>query len=400
MTDNNQNPTPDNQPEETKEGSKPAAKTSSKTSSTNTKGAAESQPPVKPSTPLPADAAQPPKPAKGRAGVVIGSLALLVAVGLGGWLYYHAHQQADELIAQRQALDTRLSGELDQQRQQLADASASLEQLRQTAQQASQSAQLSAEQLTSLQKKVADIDSKRPNDWMLAEADYLVRMAGRKLWLEHDLGSSVALLQAADQRLSELNDPSLVNVRQAFADDISELKGIRQVDRDGIVLTLSGASRQIDKLPLAGVDLPEVSEQMDTELSSNLQDWKENLYKTWNQFAENFITVRRREGEVTALISPKQAWYLQENLRTQLLQAQLAVYREQPELYQQALNNAIDWIRTYYDTEQPATQGMLDQLGELASLQINRKLPQALSSQAALEKVLQQRISYLISPVN
>jgi len=392
MTDNNQTPTPDKQPEDAKEASKPAA-----TSSSKSKG------PAQPAANKPAPAGQPPQPSKGRAGVVIGSLALLVALGIGGGLYYLGQQQVQQIqqiSGQQQALDSQLSRELEQQSQQLTDTEDTIAQLRQTAQQATQSAQLSAEQVTNLQKKVADLDRKRPNDWMLAEADYLVRMAGRKLWLEHDLGSAIALLQAADQRLGELNDPSLVSVRQAFADDISELKGIRRVDRDGIVLALSGASRQIDNLPLAGIDLPEVSEQMDTELSSNIEDWKENLYKTWNQFAENFITVRRREGEVTALISPKQAWYLQENLRTQLLQAQLAAYREQPELYQDALKNAIDWIRTYYDTEQPATQGMLAQLNELASTQIKRELPQTLSSQAALDEVLQQRISYLVSPVN
>ncbi len=50
---------------------------------------------------------------------------------------------------------------------------------------------------------------RRPNDWLLAEADYLVKMAGRKLWLEHDTASATILLESADHRIAELNDPSM-----------------------------------------------------------------------------------------------------------------------------------------------------------------------------------------------
>lgn len=93
--------------------------------------------------------------------------------------------------------------------------------------------------IASLQLAIADIKGRRPNDWLLAEADYLVKMAGRKLWLEHDVVSATRLMENADQRISALNDPSLTPLRRAMADDIATLKAIPLIDRDGLVLKLN-----------------------------------------------------------------------------------------------------------------------------------------------------------------
>lgn len=65
--------------------------------------------------------------------------------------------------------------------------------------------------IQSLQLAVADVKGRRPNDWLLAEADYLVKLAGRKLFLEHDAVSATKLMESADQRIAALNDPSLVS---------------------------------------------------------------------------------------------------------------------------------------------------------------------------------------------
>ncbi|MFE8730636.1 uroporphyrinogen-III C-methyltransferase, partial [Aeromonas hydrophila] len=81
-------------------------------------------------------------------------------------------------------------------------------------------------EMQGLQNRVLDLNDKRPNDWMLAESEYLVRMAGRKLWLEHDLVSAITLLGNADERIAALNDPSLMPIRKALAEDITKLKGM------------------------------------------------------------------------------------------------------------------------------------------------------------------------------
>src|SRR5699024_8270828 len=147
------------------------------------------------------------------------------------------------------------------------------------------------------------------------------------------------MLANADERLASLNDPSLTPVRRALADDIANVKSVKNVDREGIVIKLYSLIDQVGKLELDGVIMAR-AEEPDFTVSESVSDWKENLKKSWASFSDNFVTVRRRDGQVEALLSPQQHWYLNENLKGKLLQAQLAVYRDQQDIYDSSLTQA------------------------------------------------------------
>ncbi|MDF5281328.1 heme biosynthesis operon protein HemX, partial [Vibrio parahaemolyticus] len=172
-----------------------------------------------------------------------------------------------------------------------------------------------------------------PNDWLLAEADYLVKLAGRKLFLEHDVESATQLMESADQRIAALNDPSLVKLRKAMANDITKLRTIPLIDRDGLVLRLTALQQQVDKLPLANALLPEAEAVENTEVSEDIANWQDNLMTSLKDFSENFITFRTRDGNVIPLLSPEQHFYLKENIKAKLETAIKAVYQEQGEIY-------------------------------------------------------------------
>ncbi|WP_421239266.1 uroporphyrinogen-III C-methyltransferase [Aeromonas enteropelogenes] len=338
-------------------------------------------------TPQPAAAAN---GSKNRSGAVLGSVAILLALGLTGGLYLHGHKNA---VAQQ--------AELAQLKQQLASAISKID----------QSSNKDAEQLTALeqtqqrlqgemqglQNRVLDLNDKRPNDWMLAESEYLVRMAGRKLWLEHDLVSAITLLGNADERIAALNDPSLMPIRKALAEDIAKLKGMPRIDREGLTLKLAALSDQIELLPLSTVSMPEAKVEPDQAVSTNPDEWESNLKKNWVKFTENFITIRRRDGAVEALLSPQQEIFLRENLKTKLLQAQLAVYREQQALYEDSLDKAQRWLNQYFDTENSATHYMLGEIDKLKGEQIQFDYPDQFKTQAMLEQVLTERLQRILA---
>ena len=327
---------------------------------------------------------------KGGAGVVLGGVAILLALGLTGGLYLHGHQNAVAQQAELGALKLQLAeamGKLDQSNSKDAAQFSALGKSQQQLQEA----------LDALQHKVLDLDDKRPNDWMLAESEYLVRMAGRKLWLEHDIVSAITLLGNADERIKALNDPSLMPIRKALAEDIAQLKGMPRVDREGLTLKLAALSDQIELLPLSTVSMPEAKAEPDQAVSTNPDEWESNLKKNWMKFTENFITIRRRDGAVEALLSPQQEIFLRENLKTKLLQAQLAVYREQQALYADSLEKAQRWLTQYFDTDNSATQYMQSELDKLKGEQIQFDYPDQFKTQAMLEQVLTERLQRILA---
>lgn len=327
---------------------------------------------------------------KSRSGAVLGGVAILLALGLTGGLYLHGHKNAvaqqAELAQLKQQLASALS-KIDQTGSKDAEQLAALDQTQQRLQ----------GEMQGLQNRVLDLNDKRPNDWMLAESEYLVRMAGRKLWLEHDLVSAITLLGNADERIAALNDPSLMPIRKALAEDIAKLRGMPRIDREGLTLKLAALSDQIELLPLSTVSMPEAKTEPDQAVSTNPDEWESNLKKNWVKFTENFVTIRRRDGAVEALLSPQQEIFLRENLKTKLLQAQLSVYREQQALYEDSLDKAQRWLTQYFDTDNSATRYMQGEIDKLKGEQIQIDYPAQFKTQAMLEQVLTERLQRILA---
>lgn len=330
----------------------------------------------------------------------LGTVAIIISILLSGGAFLASQQQ----VTQQQL-------KIAQLQQQLKNADSTFDEKLVTAEQritdkaddivrkATVLIQQQDKSIASLQLAIADVKGRRPNDWLLAEADYLVKMAGRKLWLEHDVVSATRLMENADQRISALNDPSLMPLRRAMASDISTLKAIPLIDRDGLVLKLNSLEQQINTLPLASAILPEAGVVEQKEVSTNINDWQSNLMQSLDDFAGHFITYRVREGNVIPLLSPEQHFYLKENIKGKLLLASKALYREQSEVYVTSLESAKLWSSQYFQQDDPAVKSFMAQLDSLTKFKVDVRYPQKMKTQALLSDFISERLRRNIQAV-
>ncbi|CAH0527399.1 uroporphyrinogen-III C-methyltransferase [Vibrio hippocampi] len=331
------------------------------------------------------------KPAK--KGNTLGTLAIILVILFGGGLTYLMQKQADQYQAKIDSLEARLNASQSQidntisqaQKQTVEQAQAATEKVKVEINQQQKS-------IKSLQLAVADVKGRRPNDWLLAEADYLVKLAGRKLFLEHDVVSATRLMESADQRIAALNDPSLMSLRQSMANDITKLRTVPIIDRDGLVLRLIALQNQVDQLPLANAILPEAEKVEKQQVSSDVTDWKANLTTSLKDFSDHFITFRSRDGNVIPLLSPTQHFYLQENIKAKVETAIRAVYREQGEMYQTSLATAKDWTSKFFDPESQQVVQFMAALDKLEGQNINVDYPVKLETQSVLADIISQRL--------
>lgn len=331
-------------------------------------------------------------------GPVLGAIAIVLVIALGAGGYYHTHQQAQQLIAANQALQQQLEGVKQSQQQERNALEGLLQQQGKTLDAADREQANLARQLSELQEKVATISGSDAKTWLLAQADFLVKMAGRKLWSDQDVISAAALLKSADASLADMNDPSLLDVRRAITEDIGTLATLTQVDYDGIILKVNQLSNQVDNLRLADNDTDEAPmDQNSSELSGSIAEWRQNLAKSWRNFMADFITIRRRDASAEPLLAPNQDIYLRENIRSRLLVAAQAIPRHQNETYKQSLETVSTWVRAYFDTTVPATKAFLEELDSLSQQSISMDVPDQLKSQPLLEKVMQTRVRNLMT---
>ncbi|MCW8091113.1 uroporphyrinogen-III C-methyltransferase [Alteromonas sp. ASW11-130] len=330
-------------------------------------------------------------------------ICLLGVAGLGGagyWFIYNkqdnnqtlvtAHEklvktqeaQQDRLAKLNQdnaALQQQLS-QLEQSRQALGKAVNELTATSRTMQRQTESA------LTQLQ----NLEGKRPSDWLIAEADYLVRMAGRKVWLERDIRTAIMLLVNADKRLKSLSDPSVLPVRALIAEDIQTLQQVNPVSRTSVALAISGLLPQVDKLPLDTFERP--LDPTQEKVSDSVDDWKANIKRVWRSLVDDFVSVKRTDKPIEPMMSEQQQWLNREQLKLALMQAQSAAMGSEHTLYQQSLNNAKTLLEQKFDKDDSKVVGMLSGIENLQITDVSKELPNKLAAQAPLETLLEQRV--------
>lgn len=259
-------------------------------------------------------------------------------------------------------------------------------------QKASDTSKLYISDMKALQRALAETQVRHPNDWILAEVEYLVNLTGRKIWLEKDIPSAVALLVAADQRVVELSDASLSVLRAAILEDVNMLQALPKLDPDGLVLSLSALERRIDKLAIIGLNEPSESVEAEVAISSDINDWKENLTASWSSFVNSFIVINKRDTKLEALLSPEQRWFLKENVRHALTKAELAVYRERQDVYDEALKSALSLLNDYYDLEDSATSAFYKSVQDLGKHNVAVEYPDQLKTDPLLKRIIEQRV--------
>ncbi|MFB2780561.1 uroporphyrinogen-III C-methyltransferase [Shewanella mangrovisoli] len=316
-----------------------------------------------------------------RFGVLL-ALGLTVCTIGGGYLLYQQMQQ------QLQLQETKNLALQDQLQQALLAPNQRIAQLEQQqlsdAKTFQELAKLATDQ-SQLQDRLNKLAQRSPTHWMASEAEYLVNMAGRKLWLEKDPRTATDLLKSADETIAAMDNPALLPIRKALAKDIAATTNIKSADIEGNVLAIDALIDQLDKLPLNRADA-DASAPEDTAISGDLNDWQSNLSKTWKALTQDFITIRHRTADAPALLAPEQQWYLVENVRHKLLQSQLALYRYDRAAYHQSLMMARQWIQTYFDVQAHPTTEAIAEIDKLATLELD---PITLKSFAAKPLLLQ-----------
>ncbi|HBL20860.1 MAG TPA: heme biosynthesis operon protein HemX [Alteromonas mediterranea] len=327
--------------------------------------------------------------------VIILFLLVLGMAGAGYWYYMQQQSASQETVTAQQNNASQLNA-IERER---ADILASIENVTRTnqalestvAELKSQNEQLALQAESTLQQ-LNNMEGRRPADWLIAEADYLVRMAGRKLWLENDVRTAILLLVNADKRLKSLADPSVLPVRATLAEDIQTLQQLNPVSQSSVALALTGMMAQIDKLPLDTFEKPEDSNAQDTTLSESADDWQENLAKVWRSLVDDFLTVKSIEGPVEPVLSLEAQFLAKEQLRLQLMHAQTAALQGDEGLYSQSLQYAQTLLTEKFDTEKSQVTGFMDALQNLSATDIARPIPTELASQKPLERLLDSRV--------
>src|SRR5690606_12704452 len=135
--------------------------------------------------------------------------------------------------------------------------------------------------------------------------------------------------------------------------------------------------KTVNDLPLRQSERELSASKPEVPVSS---DWQATLLQHWHSFWSSLVHVRPTQPEDLSVLSAGEQLSLRNTLQQQLLLAELAAMRYQSELYQAALQQAMDTLQRYFAAVDPQVGAASEQLVQLAALPVAFPAPAALQS--------------------
>jgi uroporphyrin-3 C-methyltransferase len=200
------------------------------------------------------------------------------------------------------------------------------------------------------------------DNWLLAEAEYYMQIANAQLQLAGNPNLARLALLQADDRIRQLANPALTNIRRALSNELRALELINRPDIEGVTLTLASLADVVQSLPLR--QQIEIPEDDDPEIESELSGF-DRAMASLKSTAGDVVSVRRTDEAVRPLIAPESAFFLRANLSLQLQVARLALLRGERAAFQQSLDDADAWLGEYYEADSTQVQSARKTIAEI-----------------------------------
>ena len=328
------------------------------------------------------------------------SAILVLTIGFSIWVYNKSNSQKDltnqfELLINEDI--NRLVERADEMDSRVRESLAEMDKLR--------------SKNLDLERKVLNQGSRliqmgiNPKDeWILAEALYLSRLATQRLLIERSSESAIALLLEADKLLLKFDDANLAHVRNALSKEIASLRTLNKIDVQGIIFELNAISEEVNKLSILNL----LSTQKDTsktdnkEEVENLENKKQlslgNFFRNFGEQLEGAIKVRRFDSDIQPLITEHDLSVVRNNIDLHFQQAIYSVMREEKDLFELSLKNIVADLKNYFHMN-PKSSNLLQRIQQISLLSIEQKLPKIGYSSELLNSYISARNEELLNSV-
>ena len=303
-------------------------------------------------------------------------LVILAALAASSWyLYKYLESEFSATDSQLQASN-----------QQIAD----LAQLISTTQQSQQNIERGLtnfvadqqRQMQALAERVRTAEGVRDGDWILAEAQYLLRLADQRLLISRDTESAVELLEAADELLRELAYPELVAVRQALSSDIASLRAAPSVDYQGIYFQILATGREIDSLQLKSVETF-VSDSDAVSPQDAMGIWASTVNSLKAALSE-LIVIRKTTDSADWLVDAEGEAALRGQIDLLILQSLSALLSGDQNIYSSALESVVNLLQVNFQ-DNTQRQAVESSFADFSTQSILAEVPDLSASLRAME---------------
>ena len=209
---------------------------------------------------------------------------------------------------------------------------------------------------------LAGISAGARETFLLAEGEYYLQIANAQLQLANNPELAALALGMADERITQLSDPALTDVRRAISDELAALDVMEKPDLEGVTLTLGSLARVVESLPLAGADNTQNDANQGGDPDAGV------VARAWGSVKDamsGMFKVTPPDQTKLQRLSPDAEYFLRSNIALQLQSARLALLRGEQAIFEQTLADTRALLNNYFDTDSEQVAGTLQTLSEI-----------------------------------
>lgn len=225
-------------------------------------------------------------------------------------------------------------------------------------------------------------------DWRLAEAEHLLRMAMLRLSAMQDVKSAAALIQESDLILQKQDDPGAYGARQKLLESLEALRSVPELDRTGLFLQLGALRGLTSQLTSASPKF-----KMDGTPAANPVEDKKTLQYWLNELSRYIRIDLDSVNNIKPLLAGQTLGQVRLALALAIEQAQWAVLNGNTEVYRQSLKQAHDLLMEHFTAADLESRAVAERIKALMTRQVAVELPDLTGTLRALEAYVQERQS-------
>ncbi len=339
------------------------------------------------------------------------NIILLAAVGILGYLMYEqdkavkvlfeqqnslgsqrnsTSEQVSQLQSSLQSLGSRLQDQLAETQQNSASLTRNL--IQESRQELDVNIERLQNELISTRLRINANNPGASQQWLLAEAASLLRLAQQQMVVARNIRTAQALFIAADDVLKQIDDPAIFSVREILAAELAAIRGVSEAPIQDIYLQLGAISEQLESLQVNNDLQQQVAAGERVALFNDRSIEEPGLlsqfFSKLGNVVSRFLVVRRRDTPLDALMTPGQEAALLQTVRLQLEQGRTALLKGEQEIYSASLLQARTNIADYLSGEAALKSSILSSLDTLIERRIVTEVPPLIRTRSALDQII------------
>lgn len=266
--------------------------------------------------------------------------------------------------------------------------------------------------ITRLETKLQDV--KQDEHWKISEVIYLLRLSIEQLKMTQDVQTSLRLLQAADDQLKTIQDPTLSPVREMINQERHALETVKFPDIQGLWLSIGAMISKVNNLPTRGIkiDSSTINSSTTAQESSTVSspssvpsptptssatptssqttvakqsDWKDNLKKTMTKL-NDIVKIQRHTKPIEPILPDYEQALAKENVRLLLEQLRWALLNKQTKIFQNLIKEINQYLDSYFDSTDENVKNMHQSLQTMSTIDLQPALPEVGKALQLLQK--------------